>query len=75
MGQAYVNFARNAMDQIRSKVTDELWILNFFEVRYLLFDFYMIFQFVTKVDSKFVILLFFSTLWIAMVHSASASSL
>lgn len=32
MGQAYVNFARNAMDQIRSKITDELWILTFFEV-------------------------------------------
>lgn len=36
MGQAYVNFARNCMDQIRSKVNDELWILNFFEVRYIL---------------------------------------
>jgi len=33
MGQAYVNFTRNCMDQIRSKVNDELWILNFFEVR------------------------------------------
>jgi len=32
MGLAYVNFTRNAMDQIRSKVNDELWILNFFEV-------------------------------------------
>jgi hypothetical protein len=32
MGQAYVNFTRNCMDQIRSKVNDELWILNFFEV-------------------------------------------
>ncbi len=32
MGQAYINFARNSMDQIRSKVNDELWILNFFEV-------------------------------------------
>nr|CAD7457149.1 unnamed protein product [Timema tahoe] len=31
MGQAYVNFTRNCMDQIRSKVNDELWILNFFE--------------------------------------------
>jgi len=33
MGQAYVNFTRNCMDQIRSKVLDELWILTFFEVR------------------------------------------
>nr|CAD7260059.1 unnamed protein product [Timema shepardi] len=32
MGQAYVNFTRNCMDQIRSKVNDELWILNFFEL-------------------------------------------
>ncbi|XP_018322578.1 calcium-dependent secretion activator isoform X2 [Agrilus planipennis] len=31
MGQAYVNFMRNCMDQIRGKITDELWILNFFE--------------------------------------------
>lgn len=37
MGQAYVNFTRNCMDQIRSKVNDELWILNFFEVRDILF--------------------------------------
>ncbi|XP_014246144.1 calcium-dependent secretion activator isoform X5 [Cimex lectularius] len=34
MGQAYVNFTRNCMDQIRSKVNDELWILNFFEQWY-----------------------------------------
>lgn len=34
MGQSYVNFARNSMDQIRGKVTDELWILNFFEQWY-----------------------------------------
>ncbi|XP_066582682.1 calcium-dependent secretion activator isoform X2 [Prorops nasuta] len=34
MGQAYVNFTRNCMDQIRSKVLDELWILNFFEQWY-----------------------------------------
>nr|XP_018896820.1 PREDICTED: calcium-dependent secretion activator isoform X5 [Bemisia tabaci] len=34
MGQAYVNFTRNCMDQIRSKVNDELWILNFFETWY-----------------------------------------
>lgn len=31
-GQAYINFARNQMDQMRSKITDELWILNFSEV-------------------------------------------
>ncbi|XP_043283484.1 calcium-dependent secretion activator isoform X2 [Venturia canescens] len=36
MGQAYVNFTRNCMDQIRSKVIDELWILNFFEQWYTL---------------------------------------
>ncbi|XP_023290485.1 calcium-dependent secretion activator isoform X2 [Orussus abietinus] len=34
MGQAYVNFTRNCMDQIRSKVIDELWILTFFEQWY-----------------------------------------
>ncbi|XP_043678091.1 calcium-dependent secretion activator isoform X2 [Vespula pensylvanica] len=34
MGQAYVNFTRNCMDQIRSKVLDELWILTFFEQWY-----------------------------------------
>jgi len=34
LGQAYVNFARNSMDQIRGKVVDELWILNFFELWY-----------------------------------------
>lgn len=33
LGQAYVNFTRNSMDQIRSKVNDELWILNLFDVR------------------------------------------
>lgn len=38
MGQAYVNFTRNCMDQIRSKVNDELWILNFFEVSVILFN-------------------------------------
>ena len=32
MGQAYVNFTRNCMDQIRGKVIDELWIMTFFEV-------------------------------------------
>lgn len=34
MGQGYVNFTRNCMDQIRSKVNDELWILNFIEQWY-----------------------------------------
>ncbi|KAG7198307.1 hypothetical protein KM043_005710 [Ampulex compressa] len=34
MGQAYVNFTRNCMDQIRGKVLDELWILTFFEQWY-----------------------------------------
>ncbi|XP_026473035.1 calcium-dependent secretion activator [Ctenocephalides felis] len=34
LGQGYVNFTRNCMDQIRSKVNDELWILNFFEQWY-----------------------------------------
>ncbi|XP_033214599.1 calcium-dependent secretion activator isoform X3 [Belonocnema kinseyi] len=34
MGQAYVNFARNCMDQIRGKVIDELWIMTFFEQWY-----------------------------------------
>lgn len=38
MGQAYVNFTRNCMDQIRSKVNDELWILNFFEVSIIFFN-------------------------------------
>jgi len=33
LGQAYVNFIRNCMDQIRTKVNDDLWIINFFEVR------------------------------------------
>jgi len=31
LGQAYVNFLRNNMDQIRSKIGDDLWTLNFFE--------------------------------------------
>ncbi|XP_076548538.1 calcium-dependent secretion activator 1 isoform X3 [Osmia lignaria lignaria] len=34
MGQAYVNFTRNCIDQIRGKVLDELWILTFFEQWY-----------------------------------------
>lgn len=36
MGQAYVSFTRNSTEQIRSKVIDELWILNFFEVSFLI---------------------------------------
>ena len=35
LGQAYVNFTRNSMDQIRSKVNDELWILTLFDVIYI----------------------------------------
>ncbi|XP_055384036.1 calcium-dependent secretion activator isoform X3 [Condylostylus longicornis] len=34
LGQGYVNFARNNMDQIRGKISDDLWIINFFEVWY-----------------------------------------
>lgn len=34
MGQAYVSFTRNCIDQIRGKVSDELWILTFFEVNF-----------------------------------------
>ncbi|XP_058794999.1 calcium-dependent secretion activator [Phymastichus coffea] len=34
MGQAYVTFTRNSSEQIRSKIIDELWILNFFEQWY-----------------------------------------
>ncbi|XP_046655109.1 calcium-dependent secretion activator-like isoform X6 [Daphnia pulicaria] len=34
LGQSYVNFTRNSMDQIRSKVNDELWILNLFDAWY-----------------------------------------
>ncbi|XP_055703911.1 calcium-dependent secretion activator isoform X11 [Phlebotomus papatasi] len=34
LGQGYVNFTRNNMDQIRGKVNDELWILNIFEQWY-----------------------------------------
>ncbi|XP_069174110.1 calcium-dependent secretion activator isoform X24 [Procambarus clarkii] len=34
LGKAYINFARNSMDQIRQKVNDELWILNLFEQWY-----------------------------------------
>ncbi|XP_020809844.1 calcium-dependent secretion activator isoform X5 [Drosophila serrata] len=31
LGQGYVNFFRNNMDQIRGKIGDDLWTLNFFE--------------------------------------------
>lgn len=34
VGQGYVNFTMNCMDQIRGKITDELWILTFFEQWY-----------------------------------------
>uniref|UniRef100_A0A336KFR6 CSON009414 protein n=1 Tax=Culicoides sonorensis TaxID=179676 RepID=A0A336KFR6_CULSO len=34
VGQGYVSFMRNNMDQIRGKITDELWILTFFETWY-----------------------------------------
>ncbi|XP_076313515.1 calcium-dependent secretion activator 1 isoform X3 [Tachypleus tridentatus] len=34
VGQAYINFARNSMEQLRQKVVDELWVLNVFEQWY-----------------------------------------
>ncbi|XP_064537610.1 calcium-dependent secretion activator isoform X4 [Drosophila montana] len=34
LGQGYVNFFRNNMDQIRGKIADDLWTLNFFEQWY-----------------------------------------
>lgn len=34
LGQGYVNFTRNNIDLIRSKINDDLWILNFFEQWY-----------------------------------------
>ncbi|XP_050339205.1 calcium-dependent secretion activator isoform X11 [Bactrocera neohumeralis] len=34
LGQGYVNFFRNNMDQIRGKIGDDLWTLNFFEQWY-----------------------------------------
>lgn len=34
VGQAYINFSRNSMEQLRQKVTDELWVLSVFEVWY-----------------------------------------
>ncbi|XP_037956639.1 calcium-dependent secretion activator isoform X4 [Teleopsis dalmanni] len=36
LGQGYVNFFRNNMDQIRGKIGDDLWTLNFFEQWYTL---------------------------------------
>lgn len=34
LGQGYVNFLRNNIDLMRSKINDDLWILNFFEQWY-----------------------------------------
>lgn len=34
LGKAYINFARNNLDQIRQKITDELFILSIFEQWY-----------------------------------------
>ncbi|XP_023215890.1 calcium-dependent secretion activator 1-like [Centruroides sculpturatus] len=34
VGLAYINFARNSMEQLRQKVTDELWVLSLFEQWY-----------------------------------------
>ncbi|XP_028966388.1 calcium-dependent secretion activator-like [Galendromus occidentalis] len=34
VGQSYVNFVRNSMEQLRQKVSDELWVLNLFELWY-----------------------------------------
>ncbi|OQR68490.1 Ca2+-dependent activator protein for secretion 2 isoform A-like [Tropilaelaps mercedesae] len=34
VGQCYVNFVRNSMEQLRQKVSDELWVLNLFELWY-----------------------------------------
>ncbi|XP_023165562.1 calcium-dependent secretion activator isoform X5 [Drosophila hydei] len=34
LGQGYVNFFRNNMDQIRGKIGDDLWTLNFFDQWY-----------------------------------------
>ncbi|XP_041674489.1 calcium-dependent secretion activator isoform X5 [Drosophila eugracilis] len=34
LGQGYVNFFRNNMDQVRGKIGDDLWTLNFFEQWY-----------------------------------------
>ena len=32
VGKAYVNFVRNTTEQLRQKVSDELWVINLFEV-------------------------------------------
>lgn len=32
VGKSYINFVRNSTEQLRQKVTDELWVLGFFEV-------------------------------------------
>ena len=32
VGKAYVNFVRNSTEQLRVKVSDELWVINLFEV-------------------------------------------
>lgn len=34
LGQGYVNFTRNNMDQVRGKINDELWVLDIFEQWY-----------------------------------------
>lgn len=34
LGQGYVNFARNNVDQLRGKVYDDMWALTFFETWY-----------------------------------------
>nr|NP_001027029.2 Calcium-dependent secretion activator, isoform F [Drosophila melanogaster]AAZ52485.2 Calcium-dependent secretion activator, isoform F [Drosophila melanogaster] len=34
LGQGYVNFFRNNMDQVRGKIADDLWTLHFFEQWY-----------------------------------------
>ncbi|XP_032579661.1 calcium-dependent secretion activator isoform X4 [Drosophila sechellia] len=34
LGQGYVNFFRNNMDQVRGKIGDDLWTLHFFEQWY-----------------------------------------
>lgn len=34
LGQGYVNFVRNNQDQLRGKVYDDMWLLNFIEQWY-----------------------------------------
>ncbi|CAG2183899.1 unnamed protein product, partial [Oppiella nova] len=34
VGKAYVNFVRNSTEQLRQRVSDELWVINFFEQWY-----------------------------------------